>query len=223
MRLYHFVNEQHGLDNIRQRRIKIATFQELNDPFELMGINCSEELIRDSFMHIKAELSKSKGILCFSRRWSNPVMWSHYADRHKGLCLGFDVPDDTDIFRRVSYTSKRIISEIDKLQWAADAPDPAFNYIKQLLFTKFSHWKYEQEVRGYKTLEEKDPISRLFFANFSDELKLREIIVGAYSSISRETVNEALGSMTTEVRIIKACLALQTFKVVGQRNKRLWL
>ena len=223
MRLYHFINEQHGLNDIRKRHIKIATFQELNDPFELISINFSDESIRNSFMHIKTELSKSKGILCFSRRWSNPVMWSHYADRHKGLCLGFDVPDNTDVFRRVSYTSKRIIPEIDKLQWVADAPDSAFNYIQQFLFTKFSHWKYEQEVRGYTALEEQDPKSGLFFANFSDELKLREIIVGARSNISRETINEALGNMTTEVRIIKACLALQTFKVVGQRNKKLWL
>lgn len=223
MRLYHFVNEQHGLNDIRERHVKIATFQELNDPFELISINFSDESIRSTFIHIKTELTKSKGILCFSRRWSNPVMWSHYADRHKGLCLGFEVPDNTDVFRRVSYTSKRIIPETVNLQWTADAPDSAFNYIEQFFFTKFSHWKYEQEVRGYTTLEEQHPESGLFFANFSDELKLREIIVGAHSSISRETVNEALGSMTTEVRIIKACLALQTFKVVGQRNKRLWL
>lgn len=34
------------------------------------------------------------GILCFSKNWNNPVQWAHYADKHKGFCLGFDVPDE---------------------------------------------------------------------------------------------------------------------------------
>ena len=26
------------------------------------------------------------GMLCFSKGWHNPVQWSHYTDKHKGIC-----------------------------------------------------------------------------------------------------------------------------------------
>src|SRR6218665_1281944 len=29
------------------------------------------------------------GILCLSERWDSILMWSHYADLHKGYCVGF--------------------------------------------------------------------------------------------------------------------------------------
>jgi hypothetical protein len=36
MRVYHFINEEYGLDDLRRRRLKIATILELNDPFETL-------------------------------------------------------------------------------------------------------------------------------------------------------------------------------------------
>jgi hypothetical protein len=30
-------------------------------------------------------------ITCFGERWDDHLMWSHYADNHKGLCLAFDM------------------------------------------------------------------------------------------------------------------------------------
>jgi len=38
MRVFHFVNEEHGLDDLRKRRLKIAALNELNDPFELLAL-----------------------------------------------------------------------------------------------------------------------------------------------------------------------------------------
>jgi hypothetical protein len=33
------------------------------------------------------------GVLCLGASWSSPVMWAHCADKHFGVALGFDVPD----------------------------------------------------------------------------------------------------------------------------------
>jgi hypothetical protein len=35
------------------------------------------------------------GVLCFSRSCSDILMSSHYGDKHRGICLGFDVHDAT--------------------------------------------------------------------------------------------------------------------------------
>lgn len=36
-----------------------------------------------------------RGITCFSRDNDNILMWSHYANNHSGVCLGFDI-DESD-------------------------------------------------------------------------------------------------------------------------------
>lgn len=38
MRVYHFLDRKYGLDDIRRRRLKIATLDDLNDPFEMLAM-----------------------------------------------------------------------------------------------------------------------------------------------------------------------------------------
>src|ERR1700690_489805 len=102
MRVYHFINKEYGVEDLRRRRLKIAMLNELNDPFEFYGVDLSDENIRRGFKKMKDELSLTNGLLCFSRDWHNPVQWSHYADKHRGLCLGFEVP--TEPFGAVNYS-----------------------------------------------------------------------------------------------------------------------
>src|SRR5882724_8377120 len=101
MRVFHFVNEEHGLEDVRKRRLKVATLKDLNDPFELFGVRLADEALRRAFRIMKDELGAKHGLLCFSRSWHNPVLWSHYAAKHTGVCLGFDVPDE--LLGSVSY------------------------------------------------------------------------------------------------------------------------
>src|SRR5687767_14278862 len=93
MRVYHLSNAEFALSNIALRRIKISRFSDLNDPFELLGANLKDKNYREAFRLTRDELHNDKGLLCFSRSWGNPVLWSHYADKHRGICLGFDVSD----------------------------------------------------------------------------------------------------------------------------------
>ena len=100
MRVYHFIDEQFGLENIKRRRLKIARIGELNDPFEFIA-RAEDKLERAALRSTKEAQTKSTGLLCFSKSWKNPVQWSHYADRHRGFCLGFDVPDT--LIKKVTY------------------------------------------------------------------------------------------------------------------------
>lgn len=217
MRVYHFVNEVYGLDDLCRRRLKIATLNELNDPFELFGVNLKNENLRRAFRLMKDELSTKRGILCFSRSWHNPVQWSHYAAKHTGLCLGFDIPDEH--LCAVNYSSKRLAIEVERFQQPHQF---SLDLAKQLLFTKYSHWRYENEVRAFATLEDKDPESGLYFANFSDELKLTTVIVGAESRVTRNDIQSTLGDFGESVDVFKARLAFNTFRVVKQRNEGYW-
>jgi len=216
MRVYHFVNRKYGLQNIRRRRLKVATINELNDPFELLSIAPKVPEVRQAYERTKSGLAKNRGLLCFSRNWRNPVQWSHYADRHRGLCLGFDV---TAELTPVTYTSKRLKPDIEAIEAGGAA---AQDHMRKMLTTKFSHWRYENELRIFVKLNTKDRMTGLYFVHFSKKVALREIIIGQNSTISQAELRRALGSKADGVEIYKAQLAFQTFRVVRQKLDRLW-
>jgi len=216
MRLYHFLNEKYGLEGIRNRRLKIARIDELNDPFEFSGVDLEDKKLRDAFQKMKRQISQQRGLLCFSTKWSNPVMWSPYADKHKGLCLGFDVSDVP--VGPVTYSGKRLAIDLEKLKTPRKL---SAAYVTRIMFTKYRHWKYENEYRGLVTLDEMNSTTGLYFANFSERLILKRVIVGAESTISRGSLSKALGEELQYVEQIKARLAFKSFSVVPQRNQKL--
>jgi len=212
------VNEEFGLEDLQLRRLKVATLNELNDPFEFFAVSFADEELRRAFKVMKEEMAKNRGILCFSRSWHNPVQWSHYADKHRGMCFGFDIPDEH--LGRVSYSSRRLVVNKDVLISPRQMDEAAAT---KLMFTKYTHWRYEDEVRSFVTLEDIDPVKKLYFAEFSDELRLSQVIVGANSTITRRRLHDVLGSLAAEVEQIKARIAFRSFKVVRQRDAALWL
>lgn len=218
MRVYHFVSDVFGLEDLRRRRLKIATLNELNDPFELFGINLKDENLRRAFHAMKHELASNRGLICFSRNWHNPVQWSHYAAKHTGICLGFDVPEEH--LGEVTYSRKRLIVEAEQFR---DPRSLDIDLAKRFLFTKYAHWRYENELRSFVTLENEDPVTGLYFAEFSDKLKLAVVIVGAQSTISRQTLQAALGDIALSVETFKARLAFGSFRVVRQKDQKLWV
>lgn len=217
MRLYHFTSAVHGIDNIIKKRLKISLISELNDPFEHMPFALHDKNVRDAIIFVKQNMAKTAGLLCFSRNWSNPVQWGHYADRHKGVCLGFDVPDK--YLFKVKYRSTRI--EFDPA-WVEKENSVPPEILEAMFCTKFSHWKYEQEVRMMVDYDATKKDKGLYFESFGDDIVLREVIVGANSSISRFQLELALKSYTYPVELAKARLAFKTFRIVRQRDRSLW-
>ncbi len=70
----------------------------------------TKKIILDS-AYEKFEADKQAlGILCLSRTNVSTLMWSHYSNKHKGVCLGFKMPskDETDTTTafNVNYTDK---------------------------------------------------------------------------------------------------------------------
>src|SRR5690606_10306833 len=47
----------------------------------LLTHGIEEELLRDY----------ERGVCCFSASFSSPLLWSHYSDQHRGLCIGYDL------------------------------------------------------------------------------------------------------------------------------------
>ncbi len=204
VRAYHFLPAHHALNDLRHRRLKIARLDELNDPFELWAVAQPDRRLRRAFRETKDEMARRFGVLCFCLSWHNPLLWSHYADRHRGAALGFDV--DNQILKAVSYIKQRPVLEQINMEVA-----------HWLLYTKYMGWEYEQEARIFTTLEDRDHASGLYFADFNEQLVLREVIVGPLSAITKQDLHGALGN-TADVSFTKGRLAFNSFQVVTDRR-----
>lgn len=98
---------------------------------------------------LRPEMS-SWGIFSLSKKWDCPLMWSHYANEHRGLCIEYDVSDH--LFERiepVDYREPRSIKVSDLIKWKVDMSDEAEqNIFRTTFFVKAPQWRYEHEWRG---------------------------------------------------------------------------
>ena len=158
MRAYHLMSERWGLEAIRRKRLKSARFADLNDPFELLAADLTNRHQRSAFRSWKDQINDRYGVVCFSANWRSSLHWSHYGDKHHGLCLGFDLPDEKAV--HVKYRRSRMTVSTESLDEAT---------VMRLLSTKSDEWQYEQETRIVVPLEEPDPSNGHFFVDFGTE------------------------------------------------------
>ena len=110
-------------------------------------------------------------VACFSKDGNNQLMWSHYADQHKGVCLCYELPDTPEEFKRqiewseqinsiksdyglevygdsVDYQKKRPSLHISNTSLPVDKWSFDSDYaIRDAIFTKPECWMYEKEWR----------------------------------------------------------------------------
>lgn len=178
MRVFHFMQKKYALENIRKSRLKIATLNDMNDPYEFHisfdgGTQKDAENIRNHYDPIV-------GFLCFSRCLGNPVQWAHYADKHRGICMEFEIRDDC--FLKVDYLKSPNLISAKRANWQKE--------LVSATCQKYKGWKYEQEYRIPIVLKSdealKDNESGLYFRNFSDGFSPSKIYTGIRCELSNE-------------------------------------
>lgn len=173
---------------------------------ETININCEridpELIVRkfhedpDFFPFFVSESIKhfliKKGLCCFSSNPKKILMWSHYADSHRGVCIKFDISKDVNLFeftQRINYS------------WRY----PKFDYIKDRkkekelavrLFAKSRHWEYEEEIRTIKTKPglygfNKECLKEIIFgmnSNTKEIIALKQIVESNYNNVKFKKV-----------------------------------
>ena len=195
-----------GISNIGLGRIKVARFSDLNDPFELMALKFGERRVRELIRNFKNEYDRRTGLLCFSANWTNPVLWSHYGSRHRGICLGFDLK--RKIAQKVSYEDERILATLESEGELSE------NLQDVLLRTKFRHWQYEEESRVFVSLDDVLREDKLHFYEFDDNVRLTEVVLGPQCSLSLDAVRRLTRTQHPHAVVFKARLAFKSFAVV---------
>lgn len=211
MQLYKFcsLQDEHTWNNLLNHRLWFSNPNDFNDPYDCkpnildtvfrLGpatkIHFHEKDGKEILPCIQGELNipyhiqkqialemlNSYRICCFSSRYDSILMWSHYADYHKGFCLVFDTCNDLNFFnncQNVNYTKERSNYSLG-------------NHNGKVLLNKYVDWNYENEYRIVKSRQ--DILSNSNSQIFPYAPKaLVEIIFGAKMEISKieEIINQ---------------------------------
>jgi hypothetical protein len=96
-----------------------------------------------------------RGISCFSEKNDDLLLWSHYANKHTGFCLGFDTSfDPFPAARRVNYLPD--FPSFDPLQvFIQRNEEAALESLDKMFLTKAPCWVYEGEWRIFNSQTER--------------------------------------------------------------------
>lgn len=133
------------LDIIVNKRLYGARYLSLNDPMEgQFNFDLNDSFTQHALQQLFDE--RAKTIICsLSKKCNskgipnNGILWSMYADEHKGCCIEVEVDDPDWIKRDVFYSSLPPIVDNPNIQ------------VVDILSIKFNQWAYEDEVRYINT------------------------------------------------------------------------
>ncbi len=89
------------------------------------------------------------GVACFTPIRNHALMWSHYADSHKGYCIEYRVREMTLASRNEGLFSSYHVQYISQLPTLclSEALFAPHQTLGRMLATKSAEWAYEQEWR----------------------------------------------------------------------------
>ena len=130
---------------------------------------------------LEAELG-AKGVFSLSETWKSPLMWSHYADEHRGLCLEYDTTQIShpDI-AAVNYRTPRSVKASDIIAWKLEAADEAERRVhSRYFFSKAHQWRYEKEWRDIRqssgVVDTGFPVTAIYFGLRCDPAVVATIV-----------------------------------------------
>lgn len=152
------------VDLFKNDKIWIPSMDSLNDPFEF-SIDFNSSLLdnmedyvqlKDKIKNLVEEYSEYRSkcsafSMCESN--SNLLLWSHYANAHKGYCVEYDSIDILQQFQcfllPVVYQHNYLKAENLDLT----KPTAPFELALRSVVTKSIEWRYEQEWRVVRTCQ----------------------------------------------------------------------
>ena len=152
-------------EKLTEEQIKETLEEWLNEPNKMQ-----EQYIR----HLR-EFVNSKGVCCFSGTDKNLLMWSHYADSHKGMCLGFDKKSLDKSFAIINWVNyKDKFPDIHLLNNSNDG-------VNTIMKHKSNVWDYEKEIRifhGKKGLYQfpREAIKQVFFGLKTPDRQIHSVM-----------------------------------------------
>lgn len=222
--LYRFLDSDGALKTLVAGMFSVGLVSKFNDPFEwklgFRGMRTPEEQkVAENFPseHVRW-LDTWMRILCFSDSFSRPVLWSIYADKHRGVAFEVKYPWPDDHLQKMTYLPERSVLDFDRLREIGRDETTRDQYFKKLINglmrNKSPGFSFEQEYRLQIGLE---------YCQHSDghdewrlpDKSLKRVILGFCCPLG-ETVVRKLLDMNgfTETEVVRAKMCQETYSII---------
>lgn len=195
------------LSNLINNEITVSSPSTFNDPFDCLALKWAE--VNPKSIHQRTSFKHFR-IACFSQSskypnndidllhmlsnqnkpkytaYRNILMWSHYADSHKGICIKYNFSPDFACSNEENY-SYRNFKTVKYVNSKISIKEPTISEETAFL-TKLKCWKYEKEIRLldydcnyeglYKSirLDNSSKIEAIYFGVRCDEKDIKTIM-----------------------------------------------
>ncbi|MCX6061808.1 MAG: DUF2971 domain-containing protein [Campylobacterales bacterium] len=200
--------------------LKLSCFGDFNDPFEMvMGnyfLSMSEEeaeeimsysnnlndptSYNDAALDAKCGVRASIGVICFTAKPDNLLMWAHYANNHSGICIEFDssaihfngkfkdasICEFTGNTIKDHYKNIGILKKVEyQLERLSYIEPQEFESNTSSWFVKSPEWKYEEEQRMLISLDSaiRDSNNNMYFFEMEPTI-IKSVILGCQMQAS---------------------------------------
>jgi hypothetical protein len=184
--------------------------QEMAYKRQQSGVFENGEYWKEQHAQSRDSMHKTFGILSCTTKNDNLLMWAHYADSHRGFCVGMN---SEILFNTVG-------GAIGRVNYADSFPtmplfDQNTSYMVEMLNTKSPEWSYEDEFR----------LTKGGASNKAFQLPkeaITEVIFGCnMSEQDRKEIIEALDSKLPHVKIFDATPSLEHFTLDISEAKKI--
>ncbi len=197
---FRYFKEEHALEILRTGLWKIGRLTELNDPFDCQPILNNAPKVDDERRFTAdyfRQFNDVVGVLCYSAKIDDPVIWSHYADAHRGIALGF------------RYLCQGNVDGLFQVNYGEDRPTLDYNVLEELRlrnemeqlkkviqagFTvNSSILRYEDEFRHFLILDYKSNrlIGRNYFRPIS-KYEFSAVILGEKCTLTEKDIRRLI-------------------------------
>jgi Protein of unknown function (DUF2971) len=183
--LYAEIDKQLG----RTREERIAQWRQSDVERGIKGVSLTEA-VREAY-------KVSLGVLCLTRTQRHLLMWSHYADGHRGMLLEFD--EEHPSFRR-SIPGTHFQGRLIPVTYSDTRPtvkNRTADAFAKSLSAKALEWAYEQEVRMFLPLSEAELTS--LTDSYGAPIHLLEVPSDALKGVT-------LGCLSDDVATVRSLL-----------------
>ena len=222
---YRFFNE-YTCNSLLESYIWLSSPDTFNDPFDChlkddyllfddsqLSAAALEELTghgngKDYYDNVIYPWYLTNGIGCFCESHEEILLWSHYANCHRGICLEYDFSCNKNLeklLQKVIYTDE--YPQINFSQFIGTGLESSISYIRKAFYTKYKVWEYEKEWRlvlpGY-------PNKKLFYPPYF----LSAVYLGCnISAPDREWVTEFAQDRREKLPVFQYHISEHSFRL----------
>ena len=215
--LYKYVSLDRVPEILDNHRLYLSDGKNFNDPFEIT--------VTDKKNH-KIRYIEGLHILSLTNSFRNKLIWSHYTDSHKGVCLTVKVPNN--LVYPICYSTKRIYedSDIDNIissstritKKSVEKDFSPLSKDKKIAYIKDKKWIYEKE---YRVVFDKTDEEGLIYhdGKWFMSVKITNIYLGANFDRNKEEIKRKIleSCKRNKIKITQMVLSDTDYSVKKKR------